>query len=156
MFDKVFNKTNKQKPSEYSILNNRFKLNVPPGWEDRSYYRYEGPLEDGVQHNIIVTIENNIEIADLQQYAELNIKAVETELQGYHELKRGPVMMSNDVPAFELVYKWSPVEERLVYQRVIYILIDNTGYMLTATFSKKTWKTLGPAVDKILRSFSVA
>jgi hypothetical protein len=156
MFDKVFNKTDKQKPSEYTIYNNRFVLKVPSDWEDRSYYRFEGPIEDGVKHNIIVIIENNVEVPSLQQYAELNMKAVETELQGYQELKRGPVTLDNQVSAYELVYKWTPVEDRQVYQRVIYILINKTGYVLTSTYSKKTWKILGSAINKILMSFRVA
>ena len=93
---------------------------------------------------------------NLEQYAELNIKAVETELQGYQELKRGSVTLDNRVTAYELVYKWTPVKDAQVYQRVIYILINKTGYILTASFSKKTWKVLGPAVNKILMSFRVS
>lgn len=102
MFDKVFNKIEKQQPIEYTILNNRFSMKFPQEWEDHSYYRFEGPVEDGVKHNIIVTIENNVEVPSLEQYADLNIKAVETELQNYQELKRGPVILDNRVPAYEL------------------------------------------------------
>ena len=109
-----------------------------------------------MKHNIIVTIENNVEVPDLQQYAELNINAIETELQGYQELKRGPVTLDSGIPAYELVYKWTPVKDREIYQRVIYILINKTGYILTATYSKKTWKILGPAINKVLMSFRVA
>ena len=146
----------RQRQSGSVIMNNRFSMTFPPEWEDRSYYRFEGPVEDGIKHSIIVTIENNVDVPNLEQYAELNIKAVETELQGYQELKRGPVTLDNRVPAYELVYKWTPVKDRQVYQRVIYILINKTGYILTASFSKKTWKMLGPAVNKILMSFRVS
>jgi hypothetical protein len=148
MFNKIFNREENEKHnnSEHTILNNRFAMKVPEEWEDHSYYRFEGPVEDGVKHNII---------PGLEQYAEINIKAVGTELQGYHELKRGPVTLDNQVPAYELVYKWSPVKDRQVYQRNIYILINKTGYILTATFSKKTWKTKGVEVDKILKSFNM-
>ena len=142
--------------SNHTILNNKFSMKFPPEWEDRSYYRFEGPVEDGIKHSIIVTIENNIDVPDLEQYAELNIKALETELQGYLELKRGPVGLDNRVPAYELVYKWTPIEGRQVYQRVVYILMNKTGYVLTATFSKKTWKMLGSVINKILMSFTAA
>jgi hypothetical protein len=152
----IFNSRERQKDSyTYTLLNNKFSMKFPPDWEDRSYYKFEGPVEDGIKHNIIVTIENNVEVPSLQQYAELNIKAVETELQGYQELKRGQVSLDNRVPAYELVYKWTPVEDRQVYQRVIYILINKTGYILTASFSKRTWKTRGVEVDKILKSFNM-
>jgi len=145
-----------QRPVEYTILTNRFSMSFPPDWEDRSYYRFEGPVEDGVKHTIIVTIENNVDVPNLEQYADLNIKAVEKDLQGYQELKQGPVTLDSRVPAYELVYKWVPVKDRQVYQRVIYILINKTGYILTATFSKKTWKMLGTEINKILMSFRVA
>lgn len=139
----------------HTILNNRFVLQIPQEWEDQTVYRFKGPEDDGINHNILVTIENEVDIPDLERYADMQIKVVETELQGYHELKRGRIVLNNRFPAYELVYKWCPVEDREVYQRVIYILHKETGYILTATFSKKTWKTRGAEIDKILRSFTI-
>jgi hypothetical protein len=144
-----------QRPSEYTVLNNRFMLKIPPDWEDKTVYAFEGPEEDGIKHNIIVTIENNVDIPGLVQYAEMGINTVAKELQGYQELKRGQLKLDNQLSAYEVVYKWNPVNGREIYQRVIYLLYKNTGYLLTATFSKKTWKTKGPEVHKILMSFSV-
>jgi hypothetical protein len=140
----------------YIVLNNKFSLQIPPDWKDQTVYRFEGPEEDGIKHNILVTIENQLEISDLQRYADMQIKAVETELQGYHELKRGQIVLNNQLPAYELVYKWCPLKDREVYQRVIYILHNETGYTLTATFSKRTWKIRGTQIDKILKSFTIA
>jgi hypothetical protein len=137
------------------VLNNRFSMMLPAEWEDHSYYRFEGPVEDGVKHGIMVTLENHIQAPGLEQYAALNIKALETELQGYQALKQGPLVLDSGMPAYELVYRWTPMKDRTVFQRVIYILAGNTGFVLTATFSKKTWKMLGPTVGKILMSFKV-
>lgn len=64
MFFKSEEKT--QKPATYTILNNRFAMKVPPDGEDRSFYRFAGPVEDEVTHNIIFTIENNLEFSDLE------------------------------------------------------------------------------------------
>jgi len=144
-----------QKPSEYTLLNNKFTLKLPPEWDDKTVYSFDGPEEDGIKHHIIVTIENHVEVPDLERYADIRIRALEGELQGYHALKRGQINLYSQMPAYEVVYKWCPVENREVYQRFIYVLSRNTGYMLTATFSKKTWKTRGPEVDKILMSFTV-
>ncbi len=138
-----------------NLLNNRFVMSIPSDWKDQTVYRFEGPEDDGIQHNIIVTIENDLDMPDLETYADRCIKAVEKELQGYTELKRGPLALQNGQPAVEVVYKWCPVEGREVYQRVIYIYLNETGYILTASFSKKTWKTFGSEVDKILMSFAV-
>ena len=145
----------KQKAVEHRILNNRFVLRIPPDWKDQTVYRFEEPEECGIQHNIIITIENDVGIPDLEKYADMQIKAVETELQGYYKLTRGQIVLNNRLPAYELVYKWCPVEEMEVYQRAIYILHKKTGYIITATFSKKTWKTKGAEIDKILKSFTI-
>lgn len=157
MFKKPSHKPAQKKEisSGYTILNNRFALQFPGTWEDKTVYTFEGPEEDGIRHNIWVTIENNVEVPDLERYAQMNIQATESELQGYRELKQGPLTLANRQPAYEHVYRWSPVENREVYQRVMYVLHNNTGYILTATFSKKTWKTLGTEVDRILSSFSI-
>lgn len=153
MFFKSEEKT--QRPEEYTIINNRFMLKIPQDWQDNTVYSFEGPEEDGIKHNIIVTIENNVEIPELERYAEMRIDAVANELKGYNELKRGLIKLNNRIPAYEVVYKWCPVDNRVIFQRVIYILHNSTGYTLTATFSKKSWKTKGPEIDKILKSFTV-
>ena len=156
MFKKHSHKSQnkKQISSNHTILNNRFALHVPETWEDKTVYTFEGPEEDGIRHNIWVTIENNVEVPDLERYAQMNIQATENELQGYRELKQGPLTLTNRQPAYEHVYRWSPVENREVYQRVMYVLKNNTGYILTSTFSKKTWKILGSEIDRIFRSFT--
>ncbi|MBW2662321.1 MAG: DcrB-related protein [Deltaproteobacteria bacterium] len=157
MLEKIFGSSidDKSQSRYHTVLNNRFMLNIPAEWKDESVYRFEGDEDDGVKHNILVTIENQLEIPDLERYADMQIKVVASELQGYHELKRGQIVLNNRLPAYELVYKWCPVEDREVYQRAIYILQKKTGYILTATFSKKTWKTKGAEIDKILKSFTI-
>jgi len=157
MLEKIFGSSidDKRQSRDHTVLNNRFVLNIPAGWTDKSVYKFDGPQDDGINHNIIVTIENEVKVPALERYADMQIKAVETELQGYHELKRGQIVLNNRLPAYELVYKWCPVEDREVYQRAIYILRNETGYILTATFSKKTWKIRGVEIDKILKSFTI-
>ncbi len=136
----------------YKLLDKRFSLDLGPQWIDRSIYRFEGPLEDGIQHYITIAIESDLSQTDLEAYATLQIKALESELQGYHELKRGPLLLASRQPAYELVYQWCPAEGMELYQRHLWVLHQRTGYALTAAFSKKTWKLLGDEVDRILRS----
>jgi len=156
MFNKKSNKKlePKRTPSDYRLINNKFALQFPGTWEDKSVYIYEGPEEDGIRHNIWVTIENNVEVPDLERYAQMNIQATENELQGYRELKQDLLALSSQQPAYEHVYRWAPIENRQVYQKVMYVLNNNTGYILTSTFSKKTWKLLGSEIDKIFKSFT--
>jgi hypothetical protein len=149
--DRIYRK----KQTGYVLLNNRFSMSFPPEWSDKSVYRFEGPVDDGIQDNIIVTIENNVDVPDLDTYARLQIKAVSDELQGFSELKQGPLMLDCGIPSYELVYKWYPMEGREIYQRVMYVLHNHTGYMLTASFSKKTWKMRAGVIDRALKSFTI-
>lgn len=152
-----FNKnTDASKNTDYMLVNNRFGIQLPDTWSDKSIYTFEGPEEDGIRHNIWVTIENNVVISDLRRYAQTHIQATENELQGYTELKQSSLILESKQPAYVHVYKWSPVENREVYQRVMYTLQNRTGYILASTFSKKTWKLFGNEIDKIFKSFTTA
>jgi len=63
-------KEKKQKSSNLEILNNRFALKIPEDWKDKSVYKFDGPQDYGIKHNIFVHIENQVEIPDLQRYAD--------------------------------------------------------------------------------------
>ncbi len=145
---------NRKDDSGYRLVSNRFMMAFPPGWQDRSVYRFDGPVEDGIQHHITVDIEHDLEVSDLETYAQRQIKALETELFGYRELKRGPFSLDNQMAAYELVYKWQPMDDRQVYQRMVWVMLNHTGYALSSTFSKKTWKMMADEVDRIIRSFT--
>ncbi|MBT8341152.1 MAG: DcrB-related protein [Desulfatitalea sp.] len=136
------------------LVSNRFMLTFPQGWVDRSIYRFDGPEADGIQHHITVNIEQDVAVSDLEKYAQRQIKALETELFGYLELKRGRLTLDNQMSAYELVYKWQPVKGREAYQRMVWVLQDDTGYALTATFSKKTWKMMADEIDHVIKSFT--
>lgn len=138
-----------------TVLDNRFSLTLPDGWQDRCMYRFEGPIEDGILHAINVNIAHDIDMPDVETYAQLQIRSLEATLQGYTQLKQGPLVLDCDVSAWEVVYKWIPVKDRKVYQRAVWVLHNRTAYMLTATFSKKTWKMMAGVVDDIIKSFDI-
>jgi hypothetical protein len=136
------------------LLNNNFSLIASDEWKDKTVYRIEGPEENGLLHSIVITVEEGI-TAPLNQFAELSIIGVKNELQGYEELKRGAVRFQSGIAGEEVVYRWTPVDKREVYQRTVYLVHQQKGYIMMATFTPKTWKTMGPVVDKILMSFRV-
>ena len=141
--------------AEYTLINNRFYLQVPEDWIDNTVYYIEGPDDNDIKHSIVIAVDHNIEPPDLVDYAESRINAVSKELQGYEELKRGKLTLINQLPAYEVVFKWCPYEEIKQYKRVVYVVANDTAYMLTATFTKKTWKMRGAEVDEIIKSFNV-
>lgn len=154
----VFRKSSKGKqPGEWKmVLNHRFRIDLPPEWQETTIYTFQGPEENGVRHQILVTVETPPEPDDLEGYAALRIRTLTSALQAYQELKRGPIQLANGLPAYELVCRWAPLEDRTVYQRILYVIAGGNGYSLVATFSKKSWKTYGLQVDRILKSFRVS
>ncbi len=138
------------------LFNNRFGLDLPSDWVDQTVYRFQGPMEDGTLHHVTVTIEHNVNEQDVAAFARRQIKALEIEMQGYHELKSGLMELDDRRPAYDLVFKWCPIPDREIYQRMVWTLSENSVYLLTTSFSKKTWKMWADRVDRIIRSFTIA
>jgi len=132
---------------------NSFSLNINNEWRDKTVYILAGPVTDGIQHNITIVVDPEVQVDSLEQYAELQIATVEQELKGCHLLLKDDKKLQCGIPAKRAIFKWYPSEEVRVYQQQLYIMHNTTGYTLTATFTKKTRKTLGPQVERMMLSF---
>ena len=143
----------RREPAKTGFRGNSFTINTPQGWQDMTIYTIAGPVEDGMQHNIIVNIAYDVEVDSVTTLGKLQIETLEAQLQGCRMLKGGELTLSNGQEAYEAVYRWEPVDGTRLYQRQIYILSGETSYTLTTTFTKKTRKTRGPEVGRILMSF---
>ena len=132
---------------------NGFTVCVPEGWQDKTNYTLAGPVQDGIQHNVLITVEQDVEDDSAADYADRQIESLEMQLHGCRLLKRAPVVLANGLEAYEAIFRWHPMEEVRLYQRQVYVLFEKTAYTLTTTFSKKTRKTIGPEIDRILMSF---
>ncbi len=82
------------------------------------------------------------------------MQSLEAQLQGCRVLKRDQVALDNGLPAYRAIFVWRPAEDQRLYQEQLYVLHQQTGYTLTATFTKKTRKTLGSQVERIMLSFT--
>ncbi len=133
---------------------NAFTLEFPGGWKDRTVYTLTGPVSDGIQHNVLITVEEDAPYNSLREYAEWQIHALEGELKACHLLKRGTIALENGLPAYEAVFSWYPTPAMKVFQHQLYVLAGRTACRLTATFSEKTRQTIGPQVERIMRSFT--
>ena len=79
---------------------------------------------------------------------------MENELKGCRLLKQGKTQLANGLPAYEAIFSWYPTDDLRVYQHQIFVLHEKRGYKLTATFTKKTRKTIGPLVERMMLSFN--
>jgi len=132
----------------------KFILELPDGWQDKTIYTLTGPVEDGIQHSVLITLEQDVAFDSVREYAEWQISALEQELKGCKLLKKGSISLANGLPAYQAIFSWYPSETLRVYQEQIFVLAEKTAYKLTATFTKKTRKTLGPQVERMMLSFS--
>ena len=132
---------------------NGFTIGQPGDWQDATVYTLSGPIEDEMQHNIVINIGHDVDIDSVEELADLQIESLEMQLQGCRVLKRGKITLNNGHEAYEAVFRWEPTEVNRLYQRQIYVLAGKTAYTLTSTFSRKTRKTRGPEVDRIMMSF---
>jgi hypothetical protein len=134
----------------------RFTLELPSGWEDETIYTYKGPDDSGVQHRITLVIDRATDAAAVEEFARLRIATIMATLQGAEILKEEPKELASGIPAYECVYKWIPVGSDALFVRNVYLLAGGAGYTFSGTFSKKTLKTIGVEMDRIIESFNPA
>ena len=133
---------------------NQFNISLPPGWEDQTVYSYKGPDDSGVQHNLVLMIDDDLETSDLASYAKMSIETLKDTLSGLEIMGEREMELKSGHKAYEVVCKWIPAENKTLIQKHVFMIIDNKAYNFTASFSKKTIKTIGPQVDEMINSFN--
>lgn len=136
-----------------TYVGNDFTLDLPADWNDRTIHTFAGIVADGIQHVVTVMADPDTAATSLVEYVDLQISSLEESLNGCRILLREPSQLRNGMPAYRAIFSWHPVEARRLYQEQLYVLQDGVGYKLTATFSRKTRKTLGPQVERMMLSF---
>jgi len=129
-----------------------FSLNLPVEWENQTIYTIKGPEDSGMQHNLIIQEENELEIQNLETYADNKISALKN-LSGFELLSSKERRLKSGLEAWESVYKWIPFDGKIMYQKQVYLIVEKRGYTITSSFSKKTLKTVGSVVDQIIDAF---
>ena len=134
---------------------NTFTLALPDdGWQDRTVYTFTGPVDDDFQHIVTINVDHELEVETLRDYTDVQIRAAETKLKGWRLLKKDEVRLNNDMPACRAVFVWYPAEDLRLYLEQLYVLHQQTGYIVTATFTKKTRQTLGPKIERMMLGFA--
>ena len=133
---------------------NSFTIGQLDGWQDKTVYTIAGPVTDGIQHNVTIIVGQDVPFTSVREFAEWQIGAMEQELKGCQLLKKGTITLANGTPAYQAIFAWFPAENLKVYQEQIFVLAEGWAYTLTASFSKKSRKTLGPQVERMMLSFA--
>ena len=133
--------------------NNNFLIILPDGWEDRTVHQFLGPDDSGVQHVLNLTIDPDPQTDDVEDYARDRIDQIVESMPAAEILKEEPKTLASGVEAYVAIYKWVPPNGNVTFQKLVYMICDGIAYSFSANFSKKTIKTIGVEVDRIIESF---
>lgn len=143
-----------QQPDKFTKYNaDCFTINSLEGWEDKTVYTLAGPVVDNLQHSVVITAGHDVPFTSVREFAEWHINAAEQGLKGCTLLKKGSIALSNGTPAYQALFSWVPTDGLKVYLEQIFVLSEQSAYTLTATFTKKSRKTLGPQVERMMLTF---
>lgn len=154
-FSKSGSSEKKDQPVELPKIyqGNGFTIERPEEWKQNTVHLLLGPVQDRVQHNIIVTVDEDLDCKLLSDYAEMQVSALEQQLIGYRLLKREDISLTNGTPAHKIIFRWDPTDQFSIYQEQIYVFSNGMGYKITASFSRKTRKIYGKEIERIMLSF---
>ncbi|HUI91345.1 MAG TPA: DcrB-related protein [Chitinivibrionales bacterium] len=135
-------------------FNHQFQIALPDGWEDKTVFTYQGPLDSGVQHNIVLLVDATVgKKTELADYVKSQMATSKEALPGFQMIKEGEKTLPSGIKAHEVVYKYMPTDQQALYQKQLYLIIDGKAYAFTSTFSKKTLQTIAAEVDQIVAGF---
>jgi hypothetical protein len=135
-------------------FNNQFQISLPDGWEDKTVFTFQGPLDSGVQHNIVLLVDGAVgKKTDLAEYVKSQMATSKEALPGFEMIREGEKDLASGIKAYEVVYKYMPSDQLALYQKQLYMIMDGKAYAFTSTFSKKTLQTIANEVDGIIGSF---
>lgn len=134
--------------------NTIFRLALPPDWQDTSVFTFQGPHDNGLQHNIVLTVDRySAKKTALEEYARMQFGNTKSMLPGFELIGEGEKELTNGRRVYEITYKYIPADNVILFQKQTFYIIAQTGYIFTATFTKKTMKTIANTVDTIIASF---
>ncbi|TFH01115.1 MAG: DUF1795 domain-containing protein [Calditrichales bacterium] len=142
-----------EKTTSSIYRSNAFTIDRPADWMDKTIYTITGPVEKGIQHNVIITVEENNPFTALLDYVDWHIHTLERELKECRLIKKDKIVLTNGIIAYEAIFTWFPTKSMEIWQKQIFILVGKTGYKITASFTRETLHTLGPIVDRMIQSF---
>ncbi len=128
-------------------------LDLPDGWEDKTIYTYMGPDDSGVQHILTLVVDENVDSMNVSEFAAQRIDVIKDSMASITVLKDELKELPSGRTVHEFVYKWVPAD-KVIFQKFVYLLINDVGYTFSCNFSKKTIKTIGLQVDGIIDSFN--
>ncbi len=131
-------------------MDNQFKFDLPGEWKDQTVYYFRGPNIDGTDHQIILTLDRNLQHEQIEPFAREKTKPIVESLGGLEVLKDEEITLENGNPAYEFICKWIPSDDLTIIKVFIFVFYDNIGFSFNCDFSRKSHKMLGQQFRKIV------
>jgi len=135
--------------------NRRITVELPSGWSDESIYFFRGPEQAGMAHSLSVLVDENPGTTDVDSYARDRVLMLQASQSGLEVLKEGAITMDDGREAYEMVYKVAGSGPRPEFGRQVFMLQGGTAYAFQGKYTKPTARTLGAAIDQMIRSFHI-
>ncbi|MEZ5360362.1 MAG: DcrB-related protein [Candidatus Zixiibacteriota bacterium] len=133
-------------------FSNQFSVELPGEWKDVTTYQFMGPEDSGVLHMLNLSIDPTPDEEDLYDYAQEFFAQAKESMPGADILKEEQRTLENGRSVYEFVVKWIPTDDNIIYKKIVCMLHEGKGYIFIANFSKKTIKTIGVEVERIIES----
>ena len=134
--------------------NTQFSITLPQEWKDTTIFTFEGPHDDGLQHNLVVTIDPDAgKDMDIKIYAKTQIATTLSALPGFEMVSETAGKRRDNTLTYQICYKYTCEGSQTIFQKQAYIADKNALTIFTASFTKKTLKTIGPRIDATIDGF---
>ncbi|MBU1319299.1 MAG: DUF1795 domain-containing protein [candidate division Zixibacteria bacterium] len=129
-----------------------FKLDIPRGWEDQTVYHFRGPSDGETAHQVTLVLNRQLQHLDVADFAKEWIDPIKSTLQGVDVLKDEAITLDRGNQAHEFVYRWTPSGGVQAIHKYVFVIKDGIGFTFSGEFSKKTLKTVGVGMMKLIEA----
>jgi len=130
-----------------------FDINLPDDWQDQTVYTFMGPDDSGMQHMMTIIIDKDAGDMELEDFARERIDNIVDTMPGVEVLKDEQKDLENGNTVHEFVYRWIPSDDKVIFKKQMFMILDGIGYTFSADFTKKTLKTIAMQVEQMINSF---
>jgi hypothetical protein len=136
-----------------SMTNHLFQLTFPDGWKETTVYTFEGPYDSGIQHNLVLSLLPKFpDNVTLPQYVKSQLEESASALPGFELISEKEIHHSESAGGYETVFRYQPSDDVRYIQKQWYFIFKENVYLFTATFNKKTLKTIGKEIEGVILS----
>ncbi|MDX9857479.1 MAG: DcrB-related protein [candidate division Zixibacteria bacterium] len=133
-------------------MNDRLAFDLPGGWQDQTVYRFKGPDDGDTEHAVTLVVDREAGDTPADRYTRVRIDTALETLQPSETVKDEAITLSNGMAAYEAVLKWVPVDDQVIFHKMVYVVRNGIGYTFTGNFTKKTIKTVALDMDRLITS----